>query len=197
MKFKIGSVSVFVSFTFFAAALFFTVVGRGELLAVTYLCALLHEAGHMAAILLFGGRLQEIRLTLAGAEIRRREPSGLSRGREALVCLAGPAVNLALALGSLFACGDGRFSQVNFLLCGFNALPFYSLDGGRVIEVLLAARFSRRTVCIVGDVLSLAAIALLGAVSVAVFVREGRASPFWIVTVYLLSVFLMKKRSCS
>ena len=197
MKFKIGGVSVFVSFTFFAAALFFTVVGSGGLLAVTYLCALFHEAGHVVAILLFGGRLQEIRLTLAGAEIRRREPSGLSRGREAVVCLAGPAANFALALGSLLVCGDSRFSQVNFLLCGFNALPFYSLDGGRVIELLLSARLSRRTVRIVGDVLSLVTVALLGAVSVAAFVREGRGSPFLIVTVYLLSVFLMKKRSCS
>ncbi len=197
MKFKIGGVSVYIGFTFFAAALFFTVIGNGGLLAVTYLCALFHEAGHVAAILAFGARLQEIRLTMAGAEIGRREPSCLSRGREVLVLIAGPAVNLALALGALLFLGGGRFVQVNLLLCCFNALPFDSLDGGRVIELLLSARFSRRTVRIVCDALSLLTVALLGAFSVAVYVREGRASPVLIVAVYLLSVFLMKKRSCS
>lgn len=81
--------------------------------------------------------------------LRRPRDHGL------LVSLAGPATNVALAVGAAVALragvGDGglvsealfRFGVVNVILAAFNLLPIPPLDGSSLVERFLPRRFLR------------------------------------------------------
>lgn len=103
--------------------------------------ALLHEAGHLAVLCLFGAKIYRVNLKAPGAAIVT-EP--LPWHRELLSAAAGPAVSLTLFL--LLLHKNPPFAMVNLCLLLFNLLPFWPLDGGRMLRALLSAAFSDRTV---------------------------------------------------
>ena len=80
---------------------------------------------------------------------------------ELLAAAAGPAMNLALLLA--FSRTLPRFALVNFCLLAYNLLPFYPLDGGRLLRAVLrtllplrAAVWAERGVCLLCGALLLA-----------------------------------------
>lgn len=101
------------------------------------LACLIHELGHVAAALAFGGRPSRLSLTAVGAELSFRYPVPLSYGRDSLVSLAGPAANL-LAGSAILAYGSYLPAALSFGIGAFNLLPIQPLDGGRVLYNLLA-----------------------------------------------------------
>ena len=101
------------------------------------LACILHEAGHVAAAAVFGGRVGRLRLSATGAEFTMVYDAPLSYGRESLVLLAGPATNLLV--GGMAAAGKCYLlAAMNFAVGGFNLLPVLPLDGGRLLFDLLA-----------------------------------------------------------
>lgn len=111
--------------------------------AWTLLACALHEGGHCLAIHWLGSAVVRVRLSAGGAELRMAPGRSLSRQRLALAALAGPAVNLLLALGSALLARRGMvrlyvFAGLNLALAAFNLLPVAWLDGGRVLTGLFA-----------------------------------------------------------
>lgn len=104
--------------------------------ALAFICCLLHEAGHIGAMALFG--IKAAALTFYGGGIAMKSsPPAAFTGTAAEICvlLGGCAVNFALyALGSFT--GNELFAYTNLALGLFNLLPFSSLDGGRIINTL-------------------------------------------------------------
>ncbi len=119
-------------------------IGRSWILLFAA-AALLHEAGHLAALRLLGGRVERICLRLSGGEIRYR--GRLSYGGDALVALAGPLANLLCALLCAAAARRWpepwlyRFIGCHVTLALFNLLPALPLDGGRILQAALEYRF--------------------------------------------------------
>ena len=108
---------------------------------------LLHELGHSLVAKAYG--LQVIDITfwpLGGMARMSRIPEETKI--EATIALAGPLVNLALALLTLpivMIAGDSAlggiawtFVLMNLVLGGFNLLPAFPMDGGRVLRAVLA-----------------------------------------------------------
>lgn len=108
------------------------------------LCAVLHEAGHLAAWTILFRSVPTVTLSLTGLCLSLRgELPG--KTQEILLAMAGPAVNLALCILCLvwmeyvggYTYPGYRFACVNLLLGAFNLLPLPGLDGGRLAAVLL------------------------------------------------------------
>ncbi len=150
--------------TFFLLLLWFGRVwqeqGQGFLGGVGFLlvlfgCVVLHELGHALAARRYGVDTREIVLYPFGGVARiDRMPPGKP---ELVIALAGPVVNLVLAIlfGLPFfllegaqpdSVGDsvmdtpllGQLALVNLGLFAFNLIPAFPMDGGRVLRAILS-----------------------------------------------------------
>lgn len=118
-----------------------------EATAAVLLAAAMHEGGHLAALAAFHVPVEGVRLGAMGAVIFAPGANRLSYGRELLVTLAGPMVNLISA--PLLAALSARlgwewgylFAGAHTVLGVYNLLPIPPLDGGRALYLLLAWRW--------------------------------------------------------
>ena len=134
-----GGIPVRVAPGFWLLAAWFAAVNGWRLLAMILSGALLHEAGHLAALRLCGARITGFRVGVCGA-VLETDREGLSYGQEMLCVLAGPAVNL-LAAYLLSRQGNLVLTGVHLTLCAFNLLPIRPLDGGRALELAVSWAF--------------------------------------------------------
>ena len=122
-----------------------------------FLCVVLHEFGHAFAAKAFGINTPDITLLPIGG-VARLERMPEEPVQELIIAVAGPLVNVVIALGLFVAGGSqalfnpstvegggGLIAQlltINIILVLFNLLPAYPMDGGRVLRALLATRMS-------------------------------------------------------
>lgn len=121
---------------FFLVLAWLNYLDRQLLLPMAAAACALHEGGHYLAIRLAGGRVRLIRLTAVGAEMAVSRPLGYCQ--EGLAALAGPAVNLLLAVVFSSWKWGAEFAGLNLLLALFNLAPVGRLDGGRALKCLLS-----------------------------------------------------------
>lgn len=124
------------------AAAFLLAWDSAGFLRLSLLCALLHEAGHIAAFRLLLRRWPRVILSPRGLRIPLRGVLP-GAGQELLLAAAGPLTNLLLsAAACLFMrCRGPRyagcaFAAVNLLVGGANLLPLPGLDGARILACL-------------------------------------------------------------
>ncbi|MDP6409468.1 MAG: site-2 protease family protein [Planctomycetota bacterium] len=121
--------------------------GRLAVVAYLLLCpiVLLHELGHSLVARRFGIEVIDITFWPLGGMARMRQIPEDSR-IEGLIAVAGPAVNLALALlaapFTLFTGGVAwevamTFVAINALMGSFNLVPAFPMDGGRLLRAWL------------------------------------------------------------
>jgi Zn-dependent protease len=130
------------------------------LVFAVFVCVALHEMGHALAARAYGIGTRHITLyPIGGVAMLERVPE--KPWREVAVALAGPAVNVVIALGLLAVIAASGFGLAwgfyeydveawvnqllwaNVILVAFNLLPCFPMDGGRVLRALLSVRLSR------------------------------------------------------
>jgi Zn-dependent protease len=167
---KLFGIDLYVHGTFWLLPLFilFTSLGSSvtaiglELLFVfaVFACVALHEVGHALAAAAYGIRTRDITLYPIGG-VASLEGMPEKPSQEVAVALAGPAVNLVIAAGlfagmlvgavavpwaSSFGVVDEFVTKLfvaNLMLFGFNLIPAFPMDGGRVLRALLSIRMTR------------------------------------------------------
>lgn len=168
---RIFGIKLFVHWTFFLlVGWIFTMhlmAGRGPgaaIMGVLFIlalfgCVVLHELGHALAARRYGVPTRDITLLPIGG-VARLERIPRNPTHELVVALAGPAVNVVIALIILigllamngrtitadFQTFQGNFfvqlMAVNVFLVAFNMIPAFPMDGGRVLRALLARRMN-------------------------------------------------------
>jgi Zn-dependent protease/predicted transcriptional regulator len=127
-----------------------------------FITVFLHELGHALAAKKYNILTKDITLLPIGG-LARLESIPEKPKEELLVALAGPAVNIVLALAAALiiilpdantlkveltgAVNSGNFFLnffiVNLWLAVFNLIPAFPMDGGRVLRALLSMKFER------------------------------------------------------
>jgi Zn-dependent protease/CBS domain-containing protein len=126
-------------------------------MVLLFACVLAHEFGHIFTARSFGVATPDVTLLPIGG-VARLERIPEEPYEELLIALAGPLVNVAIALllvvlagarldpGHLLAVESpntsmvDRLAAVNLFLALFNMIPAFPMDGGRVLRAVLASR---------------------------------------------------------
>ena len=131
----LGKVSIHPGF--WGVLVFAIWIGAGEVLPLVGVAALCHEMGHLAALRLAGAAVEGICFTSFGAEIRA-DTRYLPYWKDLLCTMAGPAVNIVLALLFARVSEDYLLAGANLMQGIFNLLPVPGTDGSRMMNLLLS-----------------------------------------------------------
>jgi stage IV sporulation protein FB len=135
-----------IHFLFWIALLWAVLTGHFIEIITLFVLVVIHELGHLTAAWSFGWRITALELLPFGGVARTDEWGTVPAREEMVVALAGPFHNVMMVLvGFLFyLCGwwteewTAYFVKGNAMLAGFNLLPIYPLDGGRVLQALFS-----------------------------------------------------------
>jgi stage IV sporulation protein FB len=126
-------------------------------MVLLFACVLAHEFGHILTARAFGVATPDVTLLPIGG-VARLERIPEQPSQEFLIAVAGPLVNVAIAIvlmavtpthlstAHLAAVESAkvsmvdRLAEVNLFLALFNMIPAFPMDGGRVLRALLAIR---------------------------------------------------------
>ena len=138
----------------------------GLLMLTLFGCVVLHEFGHALAARYYGVGTKDITLSPIGG-VARLDKLPEKPSQEFIVAIAGPMVNVVIALviglalwlfsstilphaangpAALFSESANFFPLLfllNLALVGFNLLPAFPMDGGRMLRSLLSMKLGR------------------------------------------------------
>ena len=114
-----------------------------KIVLLSLLCSLLHECGHLLAIVLCREKIDRVVFGGFGLRIERSSLSHTSYMGEAIIALGGIFVNFSMFLLSLIAYllwdSDALFifGVINLFVAFMNSLPIKSLDMGKALLYFL------------------------------------------------------------
>lgn len=106
-------------------------------LLLVFLSVIIHESGHLIAMLFMKTGIESITLLPVGIDIKRKA-NHLSYPYEIILCLSGAAANILICF---IFWGNQFFAWTNLLYALINLLPVKGLDGGYALEAFLLCFF--------------------------------------------------------
>ena len=196
MKFRIFEIDFEITFLFAALLAFIITLNSPINVVLTILSSLLHETGHLIAMIISDNKPQCVRFEITGMNIKRQHNLKISTKNELLIALAGPFVNGLMLVAScivlVFFENEKLFilSCVNLILMAFNLLPIKKLDGGMALYHLLSLRYNAYICSRILKVTSIAFVIVLYLWGIYVFVSTNYNISVLVIALFLtLSLF--------
>lgn len=197
MKVNLGKTALRINISFAAVVTLMLIFDGSGLCAIGLFCCIIHEAGHIICLLIFGEKPASVELSFYGIKLERKEPSILTVTEELAVYIAGPAMNIIFSavLFSLGAGHEGIKTAAVISLCvgAFNLIPCRPLDGGNVVfQVLSMFSEDERAEKISSDISVITLIPMAVAGIIMLF-KNGNITLI-AVTAYLAAVCISNRR---
>lgn len=156
---------------------------------LTVICAVIHEGGHLIALILTGGYTGLPRFVLSGFRLRSR--CFISYKAELFVLLAGPLANILsfifmYALSFIFGRYFFVFALLNLMTAISNLIPVENYDGYKIIGTLIEMHgFTERSVKLLRAV-SFSLICILTFLSLYFIMTVGEG--YWVFGIFFVSL---------
>lgn len=135
------------SFYFFAVCSIFILTDAEDFL-ITIILSMLHEFGHIFAILTLKKKISEIKINAFSVDIVQNNFQYLPYSKELFILFSGPGVNMVFSYlaGIVYVLTSVKIFEVfaiqSFLIGIVNLFPIFSLDGGKIFLIFLKNFFS-------------------------------------------------------
>ena len=151
MNFNLFGVKIEIGFLFTASIAFLLVFNVNKVIRLSILFSLIHELGHLIAIMLCKEKPERISFGPFGMTIVRENDITQDYQKEFITAVAGPLTNFFAAL--IFHLINIKLQNelilkiiiVNLIIGSFNIMPVFALDGGRALESILKYNFEEET----------------------------------------------------
>lgn len=167
MKVKLFGIVISVSFPAVAFLSIAILCDKKGAVPLCFISSLLHEIGHIIAMIVKGAEFKSIKFGLGDVSINA-DSQKLSYSDEIFITISGVAVNFILSLlmfavWSIFKLSIFYdLSVVNLLLAFFNLLPVRFLDGGQLLLYALKKRLAPTACDKIVDILTLVFVIPIG-----------------------------------
>lgn len=201
IKFKIKDTKVSVDFWFATVIALIGVCDSCGYIWLGVLAAVVHELGHILAMIFKGSYPTEIQFSMFNIKIIDKRKKVRNYHEDMFILAGGPCFNLVVAIISYFFWSQTQneyilfFLLANIILGVFNLLPISALDGGEILYSFLAYRFgdakANRIVALC-SLLVLVPIATLG--FIVLFESRYNFSALFL-SIYIILLVLFKDRN--
>lgn len=197
MKVKLGKTALRINISFAAVVTLMLILDESGMCAVALLCCIIHEAGHIICLFLFGEQPYSVELSFYGIKLERKEPSILTVSEELAVYIAGPAMNIILsAVLFSFASEHEKIKTAAIIsLCvgAFNLIPCCPLDGGNILRHIISMFTESERAEKISSNISVIALVPMGIAGITMLFKNGNITLI-AVTAYLAAVCISSRR---
>ena len=192
MTFKIKETYFSIS-VYFAAVITFALlfIPHSSVLSTLFFC-ILHEIGHLTAIILSGCNVSGIFLGPYGMRIEPSKTLKISSIKEIIISLAGPFVNVILMFfGKILH--QPMIFKFNTALCLFNLIPIGRTDGYNALYNILTLLFDNRKTETVLKIISTVFLIVTYLMGITVFLNSNYNFSLIASAVYLTIINAVEK----
>lgn len=192
IEFTFRGVKVCLDFSFFAAVSLLMLCSENKCTVYSLYACLLHESGHLAAMLATGQTVKKLVFYGAGIKIIRPLNDMLCKfSKEIVTLVSGCAVNFAIYAFTLISGVGTDFGAVNLAIGLFNALPICFLDGGKIIVTLFYRFLPYRLALKAESALNFASVVTVPAAAAVLFMSGTRNFTIYLTLLFLLFTAVM------
>ena len=175
-------------FSFFAAVSLMMIIAPNGLAIWGLTACIIHELGHLFAMIIMGQRADKIVFYGAGIKIiKKNYNSRTSFDKEIFILISGVLLNFIVFLALAPLDGNFRlFGIINLIIAMFNLLPLKSFDGGKLITTLFYKFFDYSRAITFDNYLQKINLFLSIAAIIIFYIFGYRNFTFYLTILYLL-----------
>lgn len=188
MKSKVFGVTLEASFLTVALMSIVVILDTSGKVLMCFLCALIHECGHLLAMAFFSIKPKEIKLRLFDIVIVANTDKSFIA--DFTITLCGPLMNFLTAF--LFYFLSYPMFVISVFIGLFNLLPIESFDGGHALSLLLLKKLDVLSVRRVIKVLTFILLVPLFFIGVLILFYSKYNYSLLLISLYLFAILFLK-----
>ena len=190
LNFKIFGINIYVSYYFLSLITFLFLIDKTGLLGFSLLSIILHETGHILALIYFKQNPSFISFNLASVRITGN--LNTTNFNKLIIALLGPLTNF---LFSLFLLSQNKmlynFGMCNLVIGAFNIIPAKNLDGGDILSLIIKIlKVNRGDFCF--NLILFSSILFIFLLGLCLFIYYNNNPTVLIVAIYLFILSFIK-----